>query len=79
MAVEIQQALDVVRVVGNNSVHPGELSEADIADIASTLFELVNAIVEDRIARPKKLAALFDRLPEGARAAIARRDTPKQA
>lgn len=79
MAVEIQQALDVVRVVGNNSVHPGELSEADIADIANTLFELVNAIVEDRIARPKKLAALFDRLPEGAREAITKRDAPKPA
>ena len=77
MAVEIQQALDVVRVVGNNSVHPGELSEADIADIADALFELVNAIVEDRIARPKKLAALFDRLPQGARDAINRRDSAK--
>lgn len=79
MAVEIQQALDVVRVVGNNSVHPGELSETDIADIASTLFELVNAIVEDRISRPKKLAALFERLPEGAREAITKRDAPKPA
>ena len=77
LPVEIQQALDVVRVVGNNSVHPGELSDADIGDIAFTLFELVNAIVEDRVSRPKKLAALFERLPQGARDAIAKRDTPK--
>lgn len=79
LPVEIQQALDVVRVVGNNAVHPGELSEEDIADVAITLFELVNAIVEDRIARPKKLAALFERLPQGAREAIAKRDAPKPA
>lgn len=79
LPVEIQQALDVVRVVGNNAVHPGELSEEDIADVASILFELVNAIVEDRIARPKRLAELFQRLPEGARAAIAKRDAPRPA
>lgn len=77
LPVEIQQALDVVRVVGNNAVHPGELSEEDIADVAGSLFELVNEIVEDRIARPKKLAALFARLPEGALGAIAKRDAPK--
>lgn len=79
LPVEIQQALDVVRVVGNNAVHPGELSEQDIGDVAVTLFELVNAIVEDRISRPKKLAALFERLPEGAREAITKRDAPKPA
>lgn len=79
LPIEIQQALDVVRVVGNNAVHPGELNDGDIAGIAAALFDLVNAIVEDRIARPKKLAALFANLPEGARAAIAKRDAPKSA
>lgn len=77
LPVEIQQALDVVRVVGNNAVHPGELSDDDIASVATVLFELVNAIVEDRIARPKKLASLFAGLPEGAREAIAKRDAQK--
>jgi len=74
LPTEIQQALDVVRVVGNNAVHPGELSEEDIADVAIPLFDLVNAIVEDRIARPQRLTALFSRLPGGARDAIAKRD-----
>lgn len=77
LPIEIQQALDVVRVVGNNAVHPGELSESDIAGVATALFELVNAIVEDRIARPKKFAALFASLPQGAREAISKRDAPK--
>jgi hypothetical protein len=75
LPVGIQQALDVVRVVGNNAVHPGELSEADIADVATSLFELVNIIVEDRIARPKALDALYLRLPQGARDAVNKRDS----
>ena len=74
LPVGIQQALDVVRVVGNNAVHPGELSEVDIADVATSLFELVNIIVEDRIARPKALEALYMRLPQGARDAVEKRD-----
>lgn len=74
LPIEIQQALDIVRVIGNNAVHPGELSEEDVGEVASALFELINQIVEDRIARPKKLAALFDKLPEGARKAIEKRD-----
>lgn len=70
----IQQALDVVRVVGNHAVHPGELTPDDIAEVSISLFELINAIVEERIARPKALEALYLRLPEGARNAIAKRD-----
>ncbi len=71
---EIQQALDVVRVVGNNAVHPGELSENDVAAVSASLFELVNQIIEDRISRPKKLRELFSKLPEGSRKAIEKRD-----
>jgi len=74
---EIQQALDVVRVVGNNAVHPGELSDADVTEVSNSLFELTNHIVEDRISKPKKLKALFNKLPEGARKAIEKRDTEK--
>jgi hypothetical protein len=74
LPVEIQQALDIVRVIGNNAVHPGELSADDVTEVASTLFELVNQIVEDRIVRPKKLEPLFEKLPPGAREAIAKRD-----
>lgn len=74
LPVEIQKALDIIRVVGNNAVHPGELQPDDVADVASSLFELTNAIVEDRIARPRKLASLFASLPQGAREAIDKRD-----
>ena len=74
LPVEIQQALDIVRVIGNNAVHPGEITPDDVADVSSSLFELVNYIVEDRIARPKKLAAMFTTLPGPVLAGIAARD-----
>ncbi|HHE33259.1 MAG TPA: DUF4145 domain-containing protein [Chlorobaculum parvum] len=74
LSVEIQQALDIIRVVGNNAVHPGELQPDDVADAAFSLFELTTQIVEERVAKPKKLKALFDRLSQGARDAISKRD-----
>lgn len=74
LPVTIQQALDIVRVVGNNAVHPGELSAADVATVSETLFALVNMIVEDQIAKPKQLNALFASLPQGALTGIAKRD-----
>lgn len=74
LPIEIQQALDIVRVVGNNAVHPGEISPDDVAEVSGTLFELVNYIVEDRISRPAKLAAMFSGLPAPALAGISKRD-----
>jgi len=74
LPVQIQQALDVVRVVGNNAVHPGKMDPEDVAEVSTSLFALVNLIVEDRITRPKMVAAVFDALPQGAKKAIERRD-----
>lgn len=70
----VQQALDVVRVVGNNAVHPGELDIRDDTSAAHKLFELVNLIADIMISQPKHIAALYGELPEGARVAVARRD-----
>jgi uncharacterized protein DUF4145 len=74
LEVEIQQALDVVRVIGNNAVHPGVIDLKDDKATALKLFELVNIIVERRIATPKRIAALFGDLPPTSLEAIAERD-----
>jgi hypothetical protein len=74
----IQQALDVVRVVGNNAVHPGVIDLRDNKAIASKLFGLVNVIVETTIAGPKHVKNIYESIvPEDARKAIEKRDAPK--
>lgn len=72
---EIQKALDICRVVGNNAVHPGELDIKDNSEIVSKLFKLINYIVYDRIKRPKELEELYDKLPETTITAISKRDS----
>ena len=74
LPLEIQQSLDIVRVVGNNQVHPGTLDVRDDPETATNLFELVNIIIEDRIARPNKIKALYLKLPESARKQIEERN-----
>lgn len=74
LPIQIQQALDVVRVTGNNAVHPGEMIIDDKSEIASALFGLVNLIVDNRIAEPKRIAALYRELPVGVLGGIEKRD-----
>jgi hypothetical protein len=74
LPVRIQQSLDIVRVIGNEQVHPGTLDVRDDPAMAMMLFELVNLIVEDRIANPKKVAELYAKLPQEKRDQIERRD-----
>lgn len=74
LPAEVQQALDICRVVGNESVHPGEIDVNDTPEIAQELFTMVNFIVEDRITRPREIEALYNRLPEEKRKQIEDRD-----
>ena len=74
LPVQVQHALDFCRVVGNNAVHPGEINIEDTPEIAHSLFEMMNYIVEDRISRPKQFQVLYDKLPEAARKAIDKTD-----
>lgn len=72
-----QQALDSVRVIGNESVHPGTMDLSDTPEIAQALFRLVNLIIQDCISAPKEAEAVYGLLPEGKRQGIERRDAPK--
>ncbi len=71
---KIQQALDAIRVIGNNAVHPGQIDLNDNQDTAITLFELINLIIEVMIAQPKRVASVYNNLPQSALDAINKRD-----
>jgi hypothetical protein len=73
----IQQALDVVRVVGNHAVHPGTIDFNDNKAVASKLFGLVNVIVEATISTPKHIEQIYQSVvPDDTRKAIQKRDSP---
>jgi hypothetical protein len=72
----IEQALDVLRVIGNEAVHPGELDLKDDVETASGLFECLNVIIEDRITRPKRIAEMHAKLPPGKLQGILSRKRP---
>ncbi len=74
LPVEVQQALDAVRVIGNEAIHPGQVDIRDDRETASKLFDLVNFIAYDRITRPKQIAGVYDMIPEGKRKAIDERN-----
>lgn len=70
----VQMALDVVRVVGNNAVHPGQIDMSDNIEIATRLFDLVNLIADRMITQPRRVEEMYNALPESALDAIKRRD-----
>lgn len=74
---QIQKALDVVRVIGNEAVHPGILDLKDDADTAEELLGLINIIAEQLITIPKNIKELYGKLPEKKRKAIEERDGKK--
>lgn len=71
---KVQEALDSVRVIGNESVHPGIIDLRDNRDIANQLFRLVNFIAEKMITEPKEIDAIYSALPENKRRGIKDRD-----
>jgi len=70
----VQQSLDIVRVIGNEAVHPGVIDLKDDRDTAMRLFELVNTITEQMISHPKAVQSMYEKLPEPKRKAIEKRD-----
>lgn len=70
----VQQSLDIVRVVGNEAVHPGTIDLRDDQDTAARLLDLVNAIAQQMISHPKTVKAMYEKLPESKRRAIEERN-----
>ncbi|MES2381072.1 MAG: DUF4145 domain-containing protein [Bacteroidota bacterium] len=72
---KMQKALDSVRVIGNNAVHPGQIDLTDDREAAYKLFGFVNIITDILITQPKQIDDFYSfKIPEGAKAAIDKRD-----
>jgi hypothetical protein len=71
----IQKALDAVRVIGNQAVHPGVINFEDKPETSAQLFNLLNFIVEKMITEPNSIDNFFDtELPQAAKEGIENRD-----
>jgi|APSaa5957512535_1039671.scaffolds.fasta_scaffold06178_5 hypothetical protein len=73
----IQKALDSVRVIGGQAVHPLEMDLKDDEGTAKTLFSLVNIITDWAFTQKKKIDSVYASLPNGKLDAIKDRDEPK--
>jgi hypothetical protein len=60
----VQQALDIVRVIGNESVHPGQIDLRDDRATAAELFALVNLVADKMLSEPKRIDQMYRSCPK---------------
>ena len=78
LPAKMQMALDSVRVVGNNAVHPGQLDLKDDVETAQKLFVFLNIICDNQISQHSLISQFYNEvLPDGAKSAIDNRDKDK--
>jgi hypothetical protein len=75
LPLKVQKALDIVRVIGNNAVHPGQIDLKDDSQTAEKLFGLVNLIAQVMITQPKHVDDLYESLPDNQKEAINKRNS----
>ncbi len=72
---KMQKALDSVRVVGNNAVHPGVIDLKDDIETARKLFVFINIIADVMITQPNEIDKFYDEtVPDNLKEAINKRD-----
>lgn len=71
---KVQEALDSVRVIGNDAVHPGEMDLRDDRETALALFRLVNFICRKMISEPAEVESIYTSLPAEKIDGIKKRD-----
>ena len=74
LPAKVQQALDAVRVIGNDAVHPGSIDLRDDRETVNKLFRLVNFIAYKMITEPREVDEIYNGLPPDKLAGIAKRD-----
>ena len=72
--LQVQKALDSLRITGNNAVHPGQIDLSEDIEKVTKLFDIINFIADKMITEPKQLDDFYDELPEDSRKAVEKRD-----
>jgi uncharacterized protein DUF4145 len=75
---KVQMSLDIVRVIGNEAVHPGQVDLRDQPATAAQLCNLINIIADAMITQPKTIESLYSGLPQSKLEQIEKRDKPKK-
>lgn len=70
-----QKALDLIRINGNNAVHPGEIQIKE--ETTEYMYKLLNIIVQKLISDKKQIDDLFKKLPKNIKESIERRESKK--
>ncbi|MBO1223886.1 MAG: DUF4145 domain-containing protein [Candidatus Scalindua sediminis] len=71
---KVQEALDSVRVIGNDAVHPGSIDLKDDLATVNKLFKLVNFIANKMITEPREIDEIYGSLPQEKLDGISQRD-----
>ena len=75
----IHKALDLVRVIGNEAVHPGQIDLKDDIEIVRKLFWLLNFIASEMISKEKEINAFFEeKIPEKQKEQIKKKGCSKE-
>lgn len=71
----VRKSMDLLRVTGDNAVHPGVIDLTDDIRLVQKLFQLVNFIADKMLTEPKEINALYDdTMPQNAKDAVEKRD-----
>jgi hypothetical protein len=74
LSEELQRSMDIIRILGNESVHYGSVNLNEDRTTANKLFLIFNLIVEKTITNRNMLADIYDQLPENKVNGIKQRD-----
>lgn len=72
---DIQRALDAIRVIGGQAIHPLQMDLKDDPKTATALFVIANHIVSYTISKSKQIKEIYDILPDDKKKAIQSRDS----
>lgn len=75
---EVIHMADVLRITGNCSAHPGEMSDEDIDEVSDGLFVLINFIIKEAISDPNTRSEIYNKMPERLRKLAEAQDEKNQ-